>query len=101
MKQESNRPKTMEDTDRGLHPAMDGQSLGKRRNNNNNDNNNNNNINAAAAAAADYDSDNNKKKNPSQYFSSLLTAPQTVTNTDVPAAWTKSCANHVQHIEHI
>ena len=26
--QESNRQKTIEGTDRGLHPAMDGQSLG-------------------------------------------------------------------------
>ena len=30
MKQESNRQKTMEDIDGGLHPAVDGQSLGKR-----------------------------------------------------------------------
>ena len=28
MEQESNRQKTMEDTDKGLHPAVDGQSLG-------------------------------------------------------------------------
>ena len=28
--QESNRQKTMEDTDGGLHPAEDGQSLGER-----------------------------------------------------------------------
>ena len=27
MKQESNRQKTMEDIDGGLHPAVDGQSL--------------------------------------------------------------------------
>ena len=30
--QESNRQKTMEDTYGGLHPAVDGQSLGERRN---------------------------------------------------------------------
>ena len=29
--QESSRQKTMEDTDGGLHPAVDGQSLGERR----------------------------------------------------------------------
>ena len=29
MKQESNRQRTMEDTDGGLHLAVDGQSLGK------------------------------------------------------------------------
>ena len=29
MKQESNRQRTMEDIDRGLHPAVDGQSLGE------------------------------------------------------------------------
>ena len=28
--QDSNRQKTMEDTDRGLHPAVNGQSLGER-----------------------------------------------------------------------
>ena len=28
--QESNRQKRMEDTDGGLHPAVDGQSLGER-----------------------------------------------------------------------
>ena len=28
--QESNRQKAMEDTDGGLHPAVDGQSLGER-----------------------------------------------------------------------
>ena len=28
--QESNRQKTMEDIDGGLHPAVDGQSLGER-----------------------------------------------------------------------
>ena len=28
MKQESNRQRTMEDTDGGLHPAVDGQSVG-------------------------------------------------------------------------
>ena len=31
LEQESNRQKTMEDTERGLHPAVDGQSLGERR----------------------------------------------------------------------
>ena len=30
MKQESNRQKTMEDIGGGLHPAVDGQSLGER-----------------------------------------------------------------------
>ena len=30
LEQESSREKTMEDTDGGLHPAMDGQSLGER-----------------------------------------------------------------------
>ena len=30
MDQESNRQKTMEGTDEGLHPAVDGQSLGER-----------------------------------------------------------------------
>ena len=30
VKQESNRQKTMEDIDGGLHPAVDGQSLGER-----------------------------------------------------------------------
>ena len=30
MKQGSNRQKTMEDTDGGLHPVVDGQSLGER-----------------------------------------------------------------------
>ena len=30
LEQESNRQKTMEDTDGGLHPAVDGQSLGER-----------------------------------------------------------------------
>ena len=30
LRQESNRQKTMEDTDGGLHPAVDGQSLGER-----------------------------------------------------------------------
>ena len=30
LEQESNRQKTMEDTDGGLHPAGDGQSLGER-----------------------------------------------------------------------
>ena len=30
MKQESNRQRTMEGTDGGLHPAVDGQSLGER-----------------------------------------------------------------------
>ena len=30
MKQESNRQKTMEDIDGGLHPAVDGQSLDER-----------------------------------------------------------------------
>ena len=30
LKQESNRQKTMEDIDGGLHPAVDGQSLGER-----------------------------------------------------------------------
>ena len=29
MKQESNRQRTMEDIDGGLHPAVDGQSLGE------------------------------------------------------------------------
>ena len=29
MKHESNRQKTMEDIDGGLHPAVDGQSLGE------------------------------------------------------------------------
>ena len=29
--QESNKQKTMEDTDEELHPAVDGQSLGERR----------------------------------------------------------------------
>ena len=29
LEQESNRQKAMEDTDGGLHPAMDGQSLGE------------------------------------------------------------------------
>ena len=32
MKQESNRQKTMEDIDGGLHPAVDGQQLDERRN---------------------------------------------------------------------
>ena len=32
MKQESNRQKTMEDIDGGLHPAVDGQSLSERGN---------------------------------------------------------------------
>ena len=32
LNQESNRQKTMEDTDGGLHSADDGQSLGERRN---------------------------------------------------------------------
>ena len=31
LEQESNRQKTMEDIDGGLHPAVDGQSLGKGR----------------------------------------------------------------------
>ena len=31
LEQESNRQKTMEDTDGGQHPAVDEQSLGKRR----------------------------------------------------------------------
>ena len=31
LEQESNRQKTMEDTDGGLHPEVDGQSLGERR----------------------------------------------------------------------
>ena len=30
LEQESNRQRTMEDTDGGLHPAVDGQSLGER-----------------------------------------------------------------------
>ena len=30
MEQESKRQKTMEDIDGGLHPAVDGQSLGER-----------------------------------------------------------------------
>ena len=30
LRQESNRKKTMEGTDRGLHPTVDGQSLGER-----------------------------------------------------------------------
>ena len=30
MKQESNRQRTMEDTDGGLHPTVDGQSPGER-----------------------------------------------------------------------
>ena len=30
LEQESNRQKTMEDIDGGLHPAVDGQSLGER-----------------------------------------------------------------------
>ena len=30
LEQESNREKTMEDIDGGLHPAVDGQSLGER-----------------------------------------------------------------------
>ena len=30
MKQESNRQKAMEDIDGGLHPAVDGQSLGEK-----------------------------------------------------------------------
>ena len=30
LEQESNRQKTMEGTDGGLHPAVDGQSLGER-----------------------------------------------------------------------
>ena len=30
MEQESNRQKTMEDIDGGLHPAVDGQSVGER-----------------------------------------------------------------------
>ena len=30
LEQESNRQTTMEDTDEGLHPAVDGQSLGER-----------------------------------------------------------------------
>ena len=30
LEQESNRLKTMEGTDRGLHPAVDGQSLGEK-----------------------------------------------------------------------
>ena len=30
LEQESNRKKTMEDTDGGLHPAVDGQSLSER-----------------------------------------------------------------------
>ena len=30
IEQESNRQKTMEDIDRGLHPAVNGQSLGQR-----------------------------------------------------------------------
>ena len=30
LEQESNRHRTMEDTDGGLHPAVDGQSLGER-----------------------------------------------------------------------
>ena len=30
LEQESNRQTTMEDTDGGLHPAVDGQSLGER-----------------------------------------------------------------------
>ena len=30
LEQESNRLKTMENTDGGLHPAVDGQSLGER-----------------------------------------------------------------------
>ena len=30
MKQESNRQKTIEDIDGGLHPAVDGQSQGER-----------------------------------------------------------------------
>ena len=30
LEQESNRQKAMEDTDGGLHPAVDGQSLGER-----------------------------------------------------------------------
>ena len=32
LEQESNRQKTMEDTDGGLHPAVDEQSLGERSN---------------------------------------------------------------------
>ena len=31
LEQESNRQKTVEDIDGGLHPAVDGQSLGERR----------------------------------------------------------------------
>ena len=30
LEQQSNRQKTMEDIDGGLHPAVDGQSLGER-----------------------------------------------------------------------
>ena len=30
VEEESNRHRTMEDTDGGLHPAVDGQSLGER-----------------------------------------------------------------------
>ena len=32
LEQESNRQRTMEDIDGGLHPAVDGQSLGEKRN---------------------------------------------------------------------
>ena len=34
-------------------------------------------------------------------FFNLLTVPRTVSNTYAQAAWAKSCANHVQHIEHL
>ena len=37
LEHKSNKQKTMEDIDGGLHPAVDGQSLGERGNNNTND----------------------------------------------------------------
>ena len=35
----------------------------------------------------------------SRFFSNLLTAPRTVSNTYAQVAGAQSCANHVQHVE--
>ena len=35
------------------------------------------------------------------FFYNLLTAPRTASNTYAEVAWALSCANYVQHIEHL
>ena len=54
-------------------------------------NNNNNNININSI----------KRRNLRFFFNNLLTAPRTVSYTYAHVARVQSCANHVQHIEHL